>query len=83
MMQNQFDKANILGYGNKFFSDPANAPVKKDEIIELSSPGSSLGSGSVTEKIPLGSIVKNQYFFNKLSKSMSIPLIFQSKVPVE
>ena len=24
MMQNQFDKANILGYGNNFFSNPAN-----------------------------------------------------------
>ena len=30
MMQNQFDKANIMGYGNNFFSNPANAPQAQE-----------------------------------------------------
>lgn len=33
MMQNQFDKANILGYGNKFFSNPANQPSSRSSFV--------------------------------------------------
>jgi len=38
MMQNQFDKASILGYGNNFFSNPANQPTPKASKSNKKSP---------------------------------------------
>ena len=70
-----------MGYGNKFFSDPANAPVKRDEVNVPSSPETS--QGSATEQKPLGNSIKKQYFINKLSKSRSSHLVIQPKVAVE
>lgn len=48
MMQNQFDKANIMGYGNKFFSNPANVPQKVDDR-EANKVPSSLDSSKESE----------------------------------